>query len=421
MVSQNVLNLVDTAMVGTLGDVALAAVGLGSFSNFVASAFITGMATGVQAVAARRLGEGRLSETAIPLNGGLLAAGLMALVWSGILYWMVPSLFPYLSADPEVVETGVPYLQVRLVGMVGLGMNFAFRGYWNGVSRSRLYLSTIVIMHVVNIFGNWVLIWGNLGAPEMGAVGAGVASTISVYVGTAVYIGLGLKYALKGGFLRGLPDLESLRAMLKLAIPAGVSQEFMAAGFLTFFWIIGQVGTAELAAASVLQNLAMVALLPGLGFGLAAASLVGQSLGRKDAADAKRWGWDVVKVAAIVMGLLGLPMLLVPDMVLSGFLHEPETLALARLPLQLTGATIMADAVGFVLLNALFGAGDARTVMIVGLVCQWVIGLPLAYIAGPVAGLGLVYVWGAQILYRGLQAGIFAVIWSRGRWASIKV
>jgi MATE family multidrug resistance protein len=421
MVSQNVLNLVDTAMVGSLGDAALAAVGIGSFANFVAIAFITGMSTGVQAMAARRKGEGRDDETAVPLNGGLLVAVALAVVWSAALWLATPELFPFLHDDPAVLEVGVPYLRVRLLAMVGVGMNFAFRGYWNGVSRSRLYLSTIVIMHVVNIVGNWVFIWGNLGAPEMGAVGAGLASTLAVYVGTLVYVLLGLRFALKAGFLRGLPDLATVRTMLRLAVPAGISQEFLAAGYLTLFWIIGRVGTAELAAGNVLQTITMVAILPGLGFGLGANSLVSQALGRGDPADARRWGWDVVRVAAVVMGALGLPMLLVPDLVLGVFLHDPDTLALARLPLRITGGTIVLDAVGMVLLNALFGAGAARTVMAVGVSCQWLLGLPLAYLVGPVLGYGLAAIWGAQILYRGLQASVFAVIWQRGSWASIRV
>jgi putative MATE family efflux protein len=421
MVSQNVLNLVDTAMVGTLGDVSLAAVGIGSFANFVSVAFITGMSTGVQAMAARRKGEGRDDETAVPLNGGLVLAGVLGLGLGALLWWAAPSLFPFLVDDPEVVAVGVPYLQVRLLAMVGVGMNFAFRGYWNGISRSRLYLSTIVVMHVVNIVGNWLFIYGNLGAPELGAVGAGLASTISVYVGTAVYVLLGLRHALSAGFLRRLPDLDTVRTMLRLAVPAGISQELLAVGYLTLFWIIGQVGTAELAAGNVLQTVTMVAILPGLGFGLGAASLVGQALGRRDPADARRWGWDVVKVAALVMGTLGLPMLLVPDLVLGVFLHDPETLALARLPLCITGGSIVLDAVGMVLLNALFGAGASRTVMGVSVSCQWLLGLPLAYLLGPVLGLGLVWIWGAQLLYRGVQAVAFAVIWRRGAWARIEV
>ena len=100
MASQNVLNLVDTAMVGVLGASALAAVGLGSFANFMASAFITGLSAGVQAMASRRLGEGRESESAVPLNGGLLLAGGLALPLSAVLILNADTLFSFLEMAP---------------------------------------------------------------------------------------------------------------------------------------------------------------------------------------------------------------------------------------------------------------------------------------------------------------------------------
>ncbi len=421
MVSQNVLNLVDTAMVGTQGTAALAAVGIGSFANFMAFAFITGMSAGVQAMAARRLGEGRTDIMGVPLNGGLLLAVALALPWTVILLYAAPHVFTILHDDPAVREIGTPYLQARLLGMVGVGMNFSFRGYWNGVGRSQLYLRTIVIIHVVNIVMNAVLIYGLLGVPALGAVGAGVASSIATYVGTGVYIYLGLLHARRAGFLRGLPELSVIKTMLKLAVPAGAQQLFFAAGYTVLFWIIGQVGTAELAAANVLLNVLMVAILPGLGLGLGAASLVGQALGRDDPADARAWGWDVVKVGVVVMGALGVPMVLFPGPLLGIFISEPGVVELARLPLQIVGAGVAFDAVGLILLNALLGAGASRTVMTVGVGLQWGLAVPLSYLVGPVLGHGLLGIWTVQIGYRILQAGCFSVIWQRGRWMRIQV
>jgi MATE family multidrug resistance protein len=421
MVSQNVLNLVDTAMVGTLGAAALAAVGMASFANFMSQAFITGLSTGVQAMAARRLGEGKTDETAVPLNGGLGMAVLLALPWCALLYLLADTLFPYLNSDPAVIAEGVPYFRARLLGMAAVGMNFAFRGYWNGINLSRLYLQTLLIMHACNIGLNYVLIFGELGFPALGAEGAGLGTTISTWIGTAVYFSLGLRHAREGGFLRGLPGVDTLRTMLKLSVPAGLQQFFFAAGFTTLFWIIGRVGTVELAAANVLINVTLVAILPGLGLGLAAASLVGQALGRGDPADAKAWGWDTVVVGMGLMGLLGLPMLLTPELVLGIFLDGAPLALAAALPLQIVGGTILVDAVGMVLLNALLGAGASRTVMAVSIGTQWLLFLPAAYLVGPVLGGGLLAIWIAQVAYRSLQAVIFGAIWQAGRWAAIKV
>ena len=420
-ISQNVINLVDTAMVGVLGPSALAAVGLAAFANFMAVAAVMGLSSGVQAMAARRKGEGRDSEMAAPLNGGLLFALAYCLPMSVTLFALTPDIFPYLNADPAVVEEGVPYLQARLVGMVAVGMNFAFRGYWNGVSLSRIYLRALLTMHAANVVLNYALIFGNFGFPALGTLGAGIGTAIATFLGTAYYAVQGYRLARGSGFCQTLPDDPTMTTILRLAIPSSVQQTLFAAGLTTLFWIIGQIGTHELAAASVLINLVLVAILPGVGLGLAAASLAGQALGRGDPEDAYRWGWDVVKVAAVVMGGVGLPMLIIPDIILAGFIHDQVALDLARLPLRLIGAAIIVDAVGTVFLNGLMGVGASRQTMIVGTVSLWCLFLPAAWLAGPVLGLGLIGVWTCFIAYRAIQAAILVVLWENRGWTRIPV
>jgi putative MATE family efflux protein len=421
MLSQNVLNLVDTAMVGTLGDAALAGVGLGGFANFLFSAFILGISTGVQAMAARRVGEGRLSETAIPLNGGLLIALVIAVPWSALLITLAWEYFPVLTNDAAVVEQGVPYLRARLFAMFAMGMNFAFRGYWNAVDKSILYMRTLISMHVINIFLNWVLIFGNLGAPELGAQGAGVASAIATIFGTASYFLLGRSYARDAGFLHGLPTRDTMKTIIRLAAPAGFQQFFFAAGMTVFLMLVARMGTPELAATKVIIDLILVGILPGIGFGLAAASLAGQALGRGHPDDAKQWGWDVTRIAVVVVAALSLPAVLFPEWILSGFIHAPSTLALAKNPLRVAAGFLFIDSVGMVLMNALMGAGDTKRVMFIGIGFQWLIFLPIVYVIGPIMGLGLVAVFTTQAAYRGLQALTFASMWKRGRWQSVEL
>ena len=421
MVSQNVLNLVDTAMVGTLGAAALGAVGLASFATFLSQAFITGLSSGVQAMAARRLGEQRLSEVAVPLNGGLLLAVALGLPLSVLVWLVVPSVFPLLNDDPEVIAVGVPYWRVRLLGVVAVGVNFSFRGYWNGVSQSRIYLRTLVVMHVCNLVLNYLLIFGKFGFPELGATGAGLGTALSTWVGAVYYLAQGWAYAREGGFLAGLPSVDTLRTMLRLSLPTGLQQLFFAAGYTALFWIVGKVGTEELGAANVLLNVTLVAILPGLGLGLAAGSLVGQALGRGDPADARAWGWDVVKVGVAGMTILALPMILIPDAVLGVFLHEAGARALAVAPLRLTGAFIFLDATGLILLNALIGAGDTRRAASISVALQWGVGLPMAYVAGPVLGGSLFAVWATQVGYRAVQAVVLASVWRGDGWVDREV
>jgi Na+-driven multidrug efflux pump len=209
--------------------------------------------------------------------------------------------------------------------------------------------------------------------------------------------------------------------MVKLSVPAGLQSFFFAAGMTAFFWIIGRIGTPELAASNVLVQLLLVAILPGVGFGLAAASLVGQALGRGDRDDAVRWGWDVSRLAMVLVGGGALVGLVFPDLLLGLFLHDEHTIALARFPLRLLGATMTIETLGSVLLNALLGAGASRLVMRVSIGMQWVLFLPVAYVLGPVLGMGLSAVWVAQVCYRSVQALVFARVWGGRTWIDLEV
>jgi MATE family multidrug resistance protein len=421
MISQNLLNIVDTAMVGFLGDAALAAVGLGGFVVFMCQALILGVSTGVQTTAARKKGEGRIDRAASILNSALLLILVVAPLFSIVLIQLAEPLFPYLNNDADVISQGVPYLVLRLAAIVFVGMNFAFRGYWNALDMSRVYMTTLIIMHACNIVLNYTLIFGHFGAPAMGVSGAGLASALSMAIGTMVYFYLGLRYAAKDGFLRGLANRKEVASLIRISVPSSIQQLFFAAGFVVLFWIIGKVGTPELAAANVLITVTLFCILPGLGLGLTCTTLVSQALGRKDVDDAYCWAFDVAKVTAVLLTVLGLPLWLVPDLISSMFIHEQTTRELARWPMRLVGLTMPIEALGFAFMHALLGAGDAKSVMFVSVGLQWLVLLPMAYLLGPVLGFGLLGIWLMQGGTRSVQAFLFLSLWRRRKWQSIEV
>ena len=421
MTSQSVLNVVDTAMVGHLGDAALAAVGLGSFVLFTCQAMILGLSVGVQAIAARRKGEGRQDETAVPLNASLLLILVIGPLLTLALCALAPWLFPLLNPDPAVIGGAVPYFQIRMLAGPLMAMNYAFRGYWNGIGQSRLYMTTLLIMHASNVLLNYVLIYGHFGAPALGVVGSGLATALSVLLGTAIYYAFGWRYALEGGFLRRRPQRQDYRSLVRIAVPAGLQHVSQSAGLVALYWIIGRIGTAELAAANVLVNLMTVVILPGMGLAMAAATLVGQALGAGDAAEARRWTRDALRIGLVGLGLLGAPMLLAPDLILGLFLHNPDTVALARWPMRIAGLAVVLEGVKRVYMQVLMSAGEARRVMRVSVLTQWFLFTPAAYLIGPVAGLGLLGIWIAQEVYRLTQLGVFRHQWRQGRWAHIRL
>jgi MATE family multidrug resistance protein len=421
MTSQNILNLVDAWLVAGLGAAALAACGIANFLTFMAVAFITGLSTAVQAMAARRVGEGKVGESAIPLNGGLLLSVVIGVPVSVLLIALTPWFFPLLISDPEVVEAGVPYLQWRLVAVALVGMNFSFRGYWSAVKLTRLYLYTLLWMHLLNIVFSWTLIYGHFGFPALGTMGAGVGTTLAIAAGTATYFWHAGRHARGHGFLHGLPSRAQVRGLLKLALPTCIQQLLFSGGFTLLFWIVAQIGTAELAVVNLLVTITLLGVLPGIGFGLAATTLVSQALGRNDPADAHRWAWDVYKVAAVLFTVLAVPMILLAGPILEFFLRDPALVEIGKVPLQLVGAGILVDGLGLVMMHALLGAGATGLVMRVSIVFQWLLFLPAAYVLGPVLGMGLTAVWIGMTAYRAAQSGVFIVAWERRTWTAIRV
>lgn len=421
MMSQNILNLVDAAMVGRLGTSELAAVGMASFLNFVAAAIFMGMAAGVQAMVARRVGEGRDSIAANPLNGALVTIFVVSIPMTFILIYASEPIMSLVNDDPEVIKHGVAYFDARLIGIMAVGMNFSFRGYLSAIKMTHFYFKTLIIMHSLNILLNYLLIFGHWGFPELGTQGAGLGTTLAMFGGTLMYFFLTVRYTKQYGFGLHLPHKETLIQVIKISLPSSAQQLFFALGFTTLFWIVGKIGTAELAAANVLTTLTLVAILPSIAFGMSAATLVGQAIGRKDIDDAHQWAWDTSKIAVVGVSLISLPMFFIPEFLLGLFLHEAHVIALAKVPLQLVGIAIIIDAVNLVLMSSLQGAGATKVTMVVGIVCQWLIFLPLAWIIGPYMGMGLTAIWLTQGLYRLFQTFWFAQLWQKRDWAHIKL
>ena len=421
MLSQSLINLIDAAMVGSLGEVPLAGVGIGGYMMFMITALVFGLSSGVQAQTARRHGEQAWTRLAMPLNAGLVIAVGLSLPVTALCLWQAPALMALISQDPGVNAEAVAYFRWRVLSLAAVAMIFCFRGYWNGIQQTGLYLRIILAMHVINVMASLALIFGYLGLPAMGAAGAGAGTTLSLFAGLAMWAVASLRHARPSGFLAGLPRRLTFLTTLRLAGPHSFQQLWFAAGYSVLFWILGQVGTASVAVGHVLVNLSLLLILPGVGLGMAAMSLVGQALGREEHGDAHRWGWEVVHLAWLCLAVIALPMALFPDAVLALFLHDPALVELARLPLRLTALMIVLDAAALVLAQALLGAGANRTVMTATLSLQWLLLLPMAWLVGVWFEQGLLGIWWVQLAYRILNSVWFAAIWQRRRWQRLCV
>ena len=422
MGSSALLSLVDTAMVGWLGNAELAGVGLGSFASWIYLGFFQGLTIAVQALVSRRVGQGRIDEAGASLNAALLLLAIVAPSSAVILWVATPSLFALLNNDPAVLAAGVPYLRWVIAQSLFTGAIYAFNGFWNGIGRSRMYIAPLVVMHVTNAVLAYALIFGHFGLPALGTEGAGLATALASVVGCALYFVLAHRHARPLGFMRARPTRDEFGAVMRLAVPGGLQQLFDTLALTLMYRIVGSIGTIELAAYAVLINLVGLVGLPAFALGSAGAALVGQALGRGNIDDASRWAWDVLRVGAIGLALIGAPFWLVPDLLLSIWLHETTAIDVARTPMRILGAMIVFNGAGYMLAAMLNGAGDVRRVTWVNLITQWCWLLPGAWLLGPVLGGGLLGVWCMhQFGFRALQSVIYVLIWRTRRWAHVQL
>jgi multidrug resistance protein, MATE family len=419
MLSQSLINLVDAAMVGRLGDVALAAVGLGGYASFVMVSMVMGLSSGVQALVARHHGAGQHKRLHEPLMAGLLSAVILALPLSVFFIFMAPYLINHLTDNPEVAAIATPYFQWRAAATIAVAMNFVFRGYWSGIGETRRYLQTLLFMHSINIIVSYLLVFGIGHWPGIGAVGSGIGTALALVFGTALYSWTTFTNKRERLGQITLPTRTTLIQLGRLAWPNCAQQTLFALGISVLFWIIGRIGTGEQAIAHILISLQLMLILPAVGMGIAATSLVSHALGAGNQQDAYRWGWEVVRVAMFTLTILGIPLWLLPVPVLNLFTHEQNLIELGTAPLRLTGLIIIFEVTAMVLTQALLGAGASRKVLRINLAMQWGMLLPLAYLTGPVLGFGLFGIWLLQGIQRIGLSVIYSMIWRQRQWSRL--
>ncbi len=419
--SNLVMAVIDLAMVGSLGISVIAAVGLASFSNLLVVAFVGGIAPAVQGLIARRIGEGSSEPRCLPLNAGILVALVVGVPLTILCYFLTPFFFALISADPEVTRIGVPFLRILYVSVAAAGMSNAFRGYWASIEKPKVHMTIAISMDCLNVALNYMFIFGHFGAPRLGANGAAIGTVLALYTGVIINCVMIYFRFPKDGFLTAKPERSLLARIVQMGLPATMQEFFFSAGYLVFFGMVGRVGTAELAAANVLIRLTLILVVWAMSLGMASATLVSKTAGEGDLAGAAEWGWDAGKLGFIGITLLGLPLLLFPELFLSIFLSDPHTISITVIPLRLTAATTGIVSLIYIFAFTLFSVGDGNRVMMVSFSTQWLFFLPAVWIVGPYLHYGLLPIWLVHTAYGGLATVLITALWAGGRWKQIKI
>lgn len=414
-VAQFAIGLTDTVMLGWYSVEALAAVVLGSTYFFVLFILGSGFAIAVMPLVAEADAAG--DETAVRR---VTRMGMWLSVVTAIaafpLFWFSGSILNALGQNPDITAVTQQYLRVAGVGLLPALLVMVLKSYLASLERTRVVFWVTVLAAVVNAVVNYALIFGHWGAPELGVVGAAIASLIVQIVsliGVVLYAVLVLPHHQL--FIRvWRPDWDAFGHVFRLGVPIGLTSLAEVGLFAASSIMMGWLGTLALAAHGIALQLTSLAFMIHLGLSNAATVRAGNAMGRRDAGHLAR-GAIVALVLSFCASFMTVVVLLAfPETLLSLFLNpnEPNREAILSIGVSLIFVAALfqfVDGAQIMALGLLRGVKDTRAPMIIAAISYWVIGVPSGYALGFWAGFGGVGVWLGLVV--GLTLAAVLLLW----------
>lgn len=406
------INTVDVLMIGRLGADHLAGASLGLVIFYAAYLLGMGPAMAITPLVSQTLGANREDriDARRSVRMGIWACVILSVPTFGV-FLFTEQIALALGQPPHLAAAAEPYVLALAPGLpFALGV-VVMRNFLAAIELTRAPLYFIIGTTIFNAFANYLLIFGNWGFPELGLVGAGIASSLSHALGfflLATYASMEKESRHFDLFTRFLkPDWERLSDVFRLGWPIGITFAFEAMLFNAAILLMGRIGVYEVAAYQITLNIAALAFMIPLGLSMAGATRVGLKAGAKDLHGVKRAATVSILTCMTSMVITAIPMLFAPYFIAGLYLNADLTenapvIALVVSFLPVAAAFALFDGTQVAANQALRGLKDVRAPMVITFISYWVIGFPTsAYLAlaTPVGAIGVWY---------GLLAGLAA-------------
>lgn len=401
------MGFADTVMAGRLGTADLAAVAVGA--GVWMTVFLSGLGVlmAMSPTAAHAYGAGREGEVGSYLRQCLWLSQALAAI-NMTLLWHSESLLAAVGVDPAIVPLTAGYLRAISLGLPAMYAYLAMRFMSEGVGWTRPIAYVAFMGLVVNVAGNWVLMYGKLGFPALGAVGCGLASALSMW---AMLLHM-LAYVRRQPRYRPFrlaerfdpPRWGPMREILGLGLPIAASVVSEAGLFSAAALLMGSLGAVQVAAHQIAINYAATMFMLPLAIHSAITIRVGHTLGRGHPALARRVGFIGIGMCGSVMAVSALLMLVFREAIAGFYTVDPEVRALAVSLLTMAMIFQLSDGLQVGAAGALRGYKDTRVPMLINFGCYWLAAFPVAWFLGIGRGGGPLGVWTGLILGLSLTA-----------------
>ena len=396
------MGIEDTMFVGRVSAEAIGAISIGTTIFYTIAILGGGLLLGLDTLVSQASGAGDIEDRQRSLINGLwLVAALVPTVM--LIVQGVTSILSLFGVNPDVLGQVAPYMRTLNWSTPPLLVFFCLRRYLQSMGRPRPVMIAMVAANIVNIAGNWIFVFGHLGAPRLGAVGSAWSTVIARTLMAAMVVVAVLRSEPALRAVSRRVDFARVRELLKLGVPAALQ-----IGAEMFVWaaatvLAGRLAATSLAGHQIAVTIVSTTFMLPLGVSSAAAVRVGHAIGRGDPRGAAHSGWVAVSLGATIMSISALTLMSVPQWIARLFTPDAVIIAAAVPLLRLAALFQLFDGVQVVTTGALRGAGNTSAPMICHIIGYGVIGLPLG--AWLCFGDGL----GAPGLWIGLTTGLIVI------------
>jgi MATE family multidrug resistance protein len=422
MLSETLMQVASSVMVGRLGPAELGAVGLGGIWIWTLICPFVGAATGVSVFVSRAHGAGDPRSCGPWAWQALAVLVPTAVIWTFAVAALFPLLLAAVDPAPGLRERSLEYVSGRLVGLPAIAAAAAVTAFFRGLGNTRIPMLATIATVLVQMVLAYGLIFGRLGLPHTGVFGAGIAFAIAEYVYAAILFGFLLARRTRAEFATAptRPDPRQIARFLRTSAPIGGQWMLDMLSFALFSSIVARMGEAEMAASQAMLQLLSLSFMQAVAISVSAGTLVGRYLGAEDPRAAARSYACAMKLAMVVAAGVAALFLGAPELLMRLFSDDGEVLALARPLLRLGALFQLVDAIGIVAGGSLRGGGDTRWPFLVHATLAWAARLPFVWTLAVWLEGGVFGAWLGELGYISLLGLALVLRFRSGRWQTMR-
>jgi len=419
-------SMVDQMMVGGLGTWALSAVGLCNQPKFLLMSMVIALNVGATAMVARSRGANQQEKANHFLRQALFLTLILSLLMSVLGYVFAEPMIRFMGGktDEQTIAAGIVYLRIQMIGFAFVCLTMTATATLRGVGNSRTAMIYNMVANVVNVILNYLLIEGHFGFPRMEVVGASLATIIGQFVAfvMAMYTLIRGKSYIKLTISRHFRvDIEAVKAIAKVGIPAMIEQLIMRAGMIIYTKQISALGTDAFATHNACMSIHAMTFQLGQGFSVASTSLIGQSLGKRRPDMAECYSIRTQRLglcASLVLAAIGF---FLGESIVGLYLEEQELIAMGGRIMMMVALMQPFMASQLILAGSLRGAGDTKATAIITFLTILCVRPIIAHFAINTLEWSVYGAWFAMVIDQLVRSLLISIRYRKGAWKSIKV